>query len=149
MPNYDYKCDCGHVQERRFSMKDRPESVSCSECSGTAQVQFSAGFTSFVKGRDWDWHGQRNKGLCIPNTGRAVRSTAAQGRLHDQMIGEARNKAKADRRSMSKKDVQWEHIGKTPIEVHEGVVEATGDKEIWQKDTVNLLKRTGCYLGDD
>jgi putative FmdB family regulatory protein len=150
MPRYDYKCDCGYVQERRFSMKDRPQCLPCPGCKGSAKVQMSFGFTSFVKGREWDWHAQNGKGMCIPNVNRMQRTNEEQARLQAAGVAEAKRRKRVERRSCSRShDVEWEHVGYTPLEVHEGVVEATGDKEVWQTDTENLLKKTGCWLGDD
>ena len=129
-------------------MATRPESLPCPECAGTAVVQLSAGFATLIRGREWDWHSQRGKGLCIPNADRFKRSDDEQYALHRRGIEARKQRARQLKRGFGKsRDVRY--IGHTPIEVHEGVVEATGDKEIWQKDTENLLKKTGCWLGDD
>jgi hypothetical protein len=85
-----------------------------------------------------------------PNIGRHVRSDIAQHRFNQRRVQEAKNRAAQKRRSKSKKsEEQWEHIGRTPIEVHESVVETLNDRNAWHKDPVGLLKATGTYLGED
>lgn len=99
----------------------------------------------FAKGRDYQFNKARN----IPNMGRRVRSDAAQHALYQDRIESAAKRAREARRSRSRRsDVQWEHVGRVPIEVYESVVENERDKLAWNKDPVGLMKRTGTWFGD-
>lgn len=99
----------------------------------------------FAKGRDYQYNKARN----IPSMGRRVRSDAAQHALYQGRIESAAKRAREARRSRSRRsDVQWEHVGRVPIEVYESVVENERDKLAWNKDPVGLMKRTGTWFGD-
>lgn len=99
----------------------------------------------FAKGRDYQYNKARN----IPNMGRRVRSDAAQHALYQDRIESAARRARAARRDRGRKsDIQWEHVGRVPLEVYESVVENERDKLAWSKDPVGLMKRTGTWFGD-
>lgn len=146
MPRYQFECDgCGHGQELTCSWSQRPSVLPCPECGGTAEPVITGGQPPVVKGTDWQWDPK----WCIPNIGRHVRSDAEQYRLHEQVVSHAKKQAAQARRDRGRRsDAQWEHVGKVPLEIYEGVVEHTKDKSVWQHDTENLLKKTGCWLGE-
>ena len=41
MPDYDYECKCGNVEEREFSMDNVKAKVKCSKCGKMAVRMFS------------------------------------------------------------------------------------------------------------
>ena len=45
MPNYDFLCDCGHLQTGMYLMSAVPEQETCEACGGAARRQLGAGFT--------------------------------------------------------------------------------------------------------
>jgi hypothetical protein len=146
MPRYEYTCECGDVQERRFLMAERPAKIPCERCGESATLGPGGGIAAFVKGRDF----QFDKRKCIPSIGRNVRSDEAQGRLYEQMVGEAKKGMKQFRRNGGlKKTDGFELVGRVPLELHEAVVEHQDDKNVWNSDPVDMLKRTNMYLGDD
>jgi len=98
----------------------------------------------YVKNRPYQY-GKWN----VPSIGRFVRSDAEQDRLYGERIRDARKRAAEARKSCSRKgDVQWELVGKTPLEVHESVVENENDRHAWNKDPEKWLKKTGTWVGE-
>lgn len=145
MPRYEFRCPDGHTQCVACSYDNRPQALACQSCGKTAVPVISGGAAVFAKNRPW----QYDKRWCIPNMGRHARSDTAQGRVYDQIVGQAKKVAKQSRRDLGKKDdLLFEHIGRVPLEVHEAVVEQTQDKNIWSSDTERLLKKTNCWLGE-
>lgn len=98
----------------------------------------------FVKNRPYEY-GKWN----VPSIGRFVRSDQEQHDLYGARIRDARKRAAEQRKSLSRKDdVQWELVGKTPLEVHESVVENENDRHAWHKDPEKWLKKTGTWVGE-
>lgn len=43
-PIYEYYCEtCKHTQEEMFSISNRPDSITCSSCNGSAKFALSTG----------------------------------------------------------------------------------------------------------
>jgi putative FmdB family regulatory protein len=41
MPNYDYECEDGHITEVTCSISNKPETITCPECTKTAKYIIS------------------------------------------------------------------------------------------------------------
>lgn len=99
----------------------------------------------FAKGREFTF----NKKMNIPSMGRFVRSDEEQHAIYQGRVAECAKKARENRRSRSKRnDIQWEHVARVPLEMHESAIETQGDKLFWNSDTENKLKRMGVWFGD-
>jgi putative FmdB family regulatory protein len=145
MPTYKFSCDDGHVQFHNCSMLSRPDVLPC-PCGKEAQQVITGGLMGIVKGGTPI---EYSKQYSIPNMGRFVRSDEQQHARYQDIVGTARNRANAHRTSASKKsDMQWEHVGCTPLEIHEYVSESTGDKQAFQKDPEYWLKKTDTWIGE-
>jgi putative FmdB family regulatory protein len=145
MPTYAFQCQsCGREQETTCSWSARPAALSCA-CSGKATPVITGGVEPVVKGKGWQWDKRTN----VPSMGRHVRTDQQQHKRYQEIVSAAKVNAKRARKNPARKpddDVQL--IGRVPLEAHEGVVEAMGDKLCWQKDTENLLKKTGFWTGE-
>jgi hypothetical protein len=54
------------------------------------------------------------------------------------------------RRGTRRPDGELRHIGSVPAEMHQNVINAAGgDKAVWRNNLHKMLKRHGCYFGDD
>lgn len=151
-----YRCACGATGATVMGSALDEDALPCAACGKVnnphlvsygdpVRVPQNDGPLCFAKGRDYEFNKARN----IPSMGRFVRSDQAQHELYQDRIGAAAKRARELRRGRGRRhDIQWEHIGKVPLELHESVVENERDKECWQKDPIGLLKATGCYFGD-
>lgn len=98
----------------------------------------------FAKGREFTF----NKKMNIPNMGRRVRSDAEQHALYMKRCGDRAKLVREQRRSRSRKsDIQWEHVARVPLEMHESAIETQGDKMFWNSDVESKLKRMGMWFG--
>lgn len=125
-------------------MASRPDVLAC-ECGQEAQQVITGGLMGIVKGSKLEY----DKKFAIPNMGRFARSDESQHARYQEIVGSARKIADSRRKSLAKKDdMQWEHVGCTPLEIHEYVSESTGDKQAFQKDPEYWLKKTDTWIGE-
>ena len=98
----------------------------------------------FVKNRPYAY-GKWN----VPNIGRFHRTDQQQDELYAKRIKHARQRAHEQRKSLAAKDdVQWEHVGRMPLEMHESIVENENNRHVIHRDPEYWLKKTGCWLGE-
>lgn len=146
----NYECLCG----AQFTIDSEVSRVwePCPDCGTSVKANLGLGIYTYCANREWVYDKRKN----VPNQGwKHGKSDMAQHRDYVRMMGAAKTRmAQARRDGGKKRDDEWTHLGRMPIEMHESIVEQQGDKEFFQKaaqsgELEQILKKTDCHLGGD
>ena len=62
MPTYDYRCDCGHAEERFCPVSEAVPVLPCPVCGKRAlRLQISSGAGIIFKGPGWQTNARRER----------------------------------------------------------------------------------------
>ena len=150
---YPYQCDsCRQGFQVNRSIKDGPyRQQLCPHCKSPRVQRIYGHATTIVKGH------RPCQTLTDPakpgrNIAQGVRTPKQQEAVYRKVVADKRKQARAAQ--MTRKNTKRGHgemrlIGSVPMEYYHAVTRETKNKNYWQEDAKEALKKHDLYLGDD
>jgi len=166
---YHYTCKCGEAWQSTRSITKGPLSKPrCPSC-GTRRTEHNwrgpvdlppsasrkrayvgeKGFQLYDASKKTLVSGTIDMGTRKANTRTAEQQERECAKEVARLRAQAKETARL-RKSSHRPHGEIRHIGSVPAEMHQAVVNAAGgDRNVWRHNLHKMLKRHGCFFGDD